>query len=115
MATYLSDGSTEGNVLGFVDVWSAQSQYTQGVTIPAGNYTLEISYYNAGGTGAIGKNLMGFISEDGTEYLGSNMSFETGKWIKEKIRTTKKQRIEERQKLLKENYLNKVNYGGETY
>lgn len=37
------------------------------------------------------------------------------KWIKEKIRTTKKQRIEERQKLLKENYLNKVNYGGETY
>lgn len=86
--TYLSDGSTEGNVLGFVDVWSAQSQYTQGVTIPAGNYTLEISYYNAGGTGTIEKNLMGFISEDGTEYLGSNMSFETGKWIKEKITFT---------------------------
>ena len=86
--TSLSDGSTEGNVLGFVDVWLANSQYTQGVTIPAGNYTLEISYYNAGGTGTIEKNLMGFISEDGTEYFGKNMSFETGKWIKEKITFT---------------------------
>ena len=86
--TSLSDGSTEGNVLGFVDVWLAQSQYTQAVTIPAGNYTLEISYYNAGGTGAVEKNLMGFIAEDGTEYLGKNLSFETGKWIKEKIKFT---------------------------
>lgn len=84
----LSDGSTEGNVLGFVDVWSAQSQYTQAVTIPAGTYTLEISYYNAGGTGTIEKNLMGFVAQDGTEYFGKNMSFETGKWIKEKITFT---------------------------
>ena len=86
--TYLSDGSTEGNVLGFVDVWTANSQYTQAVTIPAGNYTLEISYYNAGGTGTIEKNLMGFVAQDGTEYFGKNMSFETGKWIKEKITFT---------------------------
>lgn len=39
----------------------------------------------------------------------------TDKWIKEKTKTTKKQRIEERQKLLKEHYLNKINYNGEIY
>lgn len=39
----------------------------------------------------------------------------TDKWISEKIKTTKAQRIEEKQKLLEENYLNKVYYGGKTY
>lgn len=86
--TKMSDGSTEGKVLGFVSVWSAKSQYTQGVTIPAGKYTLEISYYNAGGTGAVSKNLMGFIEEDGTEHLGTTTTFAVGQWIKETIKFT---------------------------
>lgn len=81
----LSDGSTEGNLLGFISVWSAQSQYTQAVTIPAGKYTLTISYYNAGGTGAIGKNLMGFIANDGTEYFAEETQFVEKKWNKMKI------------------------------
>ena len=78
--TIMSDGSSEGNVLGFVGVWSRASQYTQDVTIPAGKYTLTISYYNAGGKGTIAKNLMGFIEEDGTEHLSDLTSFEVGKW-----------------------------------
>lgn len=78
--TIMSDGSSEGNVLGFVGVWSRASQYTQDVTIPAGKYTLTISYYNAGGTGSIAKNLMGFIEENGTEHLSDLTSFEVGKW-----------------------------------
>ena len=84
--TTLSDGSTEGNVLGFVGVWTANSQYTQHVTLPKGKYTLEISYYNAGGTTAIAKNLMGFIADDGTEYLGTTTTFAVGKWLKETIK-----------------------------
>lgn len=84
--TEMSDGSKEGNLLGFVGCWSAHSQYTQDVTIPAGKYTLEISYYNTGGTNEINKNLMGFIDADGNEYLGVMKTFETGKWLKEKIK-----------------------------
>lgn len=84
--TTMSDGSTEGNLLGFISVWSAKSQYTQAVTIPAGKYTLEISYYNAGGAGEIGQNLMGFIDADGNEYFGELKKFEEGKWMKEQIK-----------------------------
>ena len=78
--TTMSDGSTSGKVLGFVSVWSARSQYTQHVTIPAGKYTLTISYYNAGGTSAINKNLMGFIASDGSEFLSDVKQFTVGKW-----------------------------------
>ncbi len=78
--TTMSDGSDSGKLLGFVGVWSSTSQYTQHVTIPAGKYTLTISYYNAGGTSEIGKNLMGFIASDGTEYLSDVKQFSVGKW-----------------------------------
>ncbi len=78
--TTMSDGSDSGKLLGFVGVWSSTSQYTQHVTIPAGKYTLTISYYNAGGTSAINKNLMGFIASDGTEYLSDVKQFTVGKW-----------------------------------
>ena len=84
--TAMSDGSTEGNVLGFVGVWSAMSQYTQQVTLPKGKYTLEISYYNVGGTGTINKNLMGFVEDNGTEHLGTTTTFTVGKWLKETIK-----------------------------
>lgn len=81
-----SDGSTTGNLLGFISVWSAMSQYTQQTTLPAGKYTLVISYYNAGGTGTIAKNLNGFITDNGDEYLGERTSFAQGTWIQDKIK-----------------------------
>lgn len=83
----LSDGST-GKVLGFVTCWSKTTQYTQHVTLPAGTYTLTISYYNSGGTSAVAKNLIGFITDGGDEYLGETMSFPTGAWGKETITFT---------------------------
>lgn len=83
--TEMSDGSKEGKLLGFVSVWSAKSQYTQDVTIPAGRYTLTFSYYNGGGTTAVAKNLMGFVAEDGTEYLGTTTTFAVGKWLTESV------------------------------
>ncbi len=78
----MSDGSASGNVLGFLSCWTATTQYTQNVTIPAGKYTLTISYYNTGGTQNVEKNLMGFIAEDGTEYLSDLTTFKTGSWEK---------------------------------
>lgn len=83
--TTMSDGSTEGKVLGFVTCWSMAVQYTQPVSLPAGRYSLSISYYNSGGTSAIDKNLIGFVADDGTEYLFQKKTFSVGQWIKESI------------------------------
>ena len=84
--TAMSNGETEGKLLGFISVWSAMSQYTQRVSLPAGKYTLTFSYYNVGGTGTVNKNLMGFVSDDGTEYLGTTTTFTEGKWLQESIK-----------------------------
>lgn len=81
----MSDGATEGNLLGFVTCWSATTQYTQGVTIPAGQYTLTISYYNTGGASAVAKNLMGFIANNGEEYLSDVTTFKVGSWEKMQV------------------------------
>ena len=80
----MSDGSA-GKVLGFVTCWSATMQYTQHVTLPAGSYTLTISYYNTSGAQPVAKNLIGFIADDGTEYLGSTLTFPVGQWGTETI------------------------------
>ena len=84
----MSDGSSEGKVLGFVTCWSMSMQYTQAVTLPAGDYTLTMSYYNTGGTTAIVKNLIGFMSDEGTEYLSDNLTFPVGQWTKDEIKFT---------------------------
>jgi len=83
-----ANGATEGNIFGFVSVWSAASSYTQNVTLPAGTYTITIPTYNGGGTGTIAKNLCGFISADGDEYLAQTTSFPVGEWKEETIRFT---------------------------
>ncbi len=83
--TAMSDGTTEGKLLGFISVWSAMSQYTQQTSLPAGKFTIEVSYYNVGGTGTISKNLMGFVEDNGTEHLGTTTQFAEGKWLKETI------------------------------
>ncbi len=81
-----ANGSTEGNVFGFISVWSAKSNYTQVVTLPAGSYTITIPTYNERGTVAVAKNLCGFIADDGTEYLATTTTFPVGKWSNETIK-----------------------------
>ena len=81
-----ANGATEGNLFGFISVWSAQSNYTQSATLPAGSYTITIPYYNERGTGTVSKNLCGFIAENGTEYLGTSTTFPVGKWTNETIK-----------------------------
>ncbi len=83
--TTMSDGTDEGKVLGFVTCWSMAVQYKQPVSLPAGRYSLSISYYNSGGTQAIDKNLIGFVADDGTEYLFQKKTFSVGQWMKESI------------------------------
>lgn len=76
-----SDANTSGNLLGVVAVWDAVAQYTQDVTFPAGDYTLVVPVYNSvGGNNAVQKNLIGFITDGGTEYLSTTTSYPVNTW-----------------------------------
>ena len=83
--TAMSDGNTEGNLLGVVTCWTMAAQYKQMKTLPAGRYSIVISYYNAGGANAVDKNLNGFVAEDGTEHLGQIKQYPVGSWATETI------------------------------
>ena len=83
-----ANGSTEGNVFGFISVWGKSSYYSQNVTLPAGSYTITIPTYNERGTGTVTKNLCGFIASDGTEYLAETTTFPEKKWSNETIKFT---------------------------
>ena len=83
------EGVAEGNALGVVAVWDAVAQLTQKVTLAPGNYVLTIPVYNVGqGTTAPQKSLIGFIAEDGTEYLAPAKSYTKGAWTTETITFT---------------------------
>ncbi len=80
-----SEGTSEGGAFGVVSVWTARTQYTQNVVLPAGDYELEIPIYNASGTTAFEKNLIGFIEGDGKEHMLSEHTDNEGIWKQEKI------------------------------
>ncbi len=80
------NGETIGNALGVVAVWGGKAQYTQKITLPAGDYTITIPVYNAkGGTTAPVKSLIGFIADNGTEYLAPAKSYAVDTWTTETI------------------------------
>ena len=74
------EGSESPSALGLAAVWGGVAQYTQDVTFPAGDYKLSYTVYNAANTGAVTKNLFGFIAENGTEYLSDAKTFTVGEW-----------------------------------
>lgn len=82
-------GAAEGNALGIVAVWDAVAQYTQPVTLEAGSYELHIAVYNAvGGTTAPAKSLIGFIADNGTEYLAPAKAYAVDAWTEEVVAFT---------------------------
>lgn len=83
------EGAAEGNALGIVAVWSATTQYTQKVTLPAGSYVMTVPIYNSvGGASVPVKSLIGFIAGDGTEYLAPAKAYAVGQWTNEVITFT---------------------------
>ena len=83
------EGVAEGNALGVVAVWSGTVQYVQNVTLEAGDYVISIPVYNAvGGTTAPTKSLIGFIADNGTEYLAPAKAYAVGAWTVETIKFT---------------------------
>ena len=83
------DGSSDGQCLGIVTVWSSTSLYQSGeVTLPAGSYTIYIPTYNSAGTGSI-TNYTGFVSSDGslTQYCTAT-SYSVGEWTTDSVEFT---------------------------
>ena len=80
------EGDVSGNALGLVAVWTGSVQYTQQVLLPAGNYKLTIPVYNSkGGDNVPVKSLIGFVADDGTEYLAPAKAYPVNVWTNEVI------------------------------
>lgn len=75
-----SRGKAEGGALALVAAWSSRVQLIHPVILPAGTYTLTAPVYNAGGTSDVAKNLFGFVTNAGEEYLASDVTFAEGQW-----------------------------------
>jgi hypothetical protein len=71
------DGNT-GNCLGFFAVWGAGGYYYQDVTLPAGEYTINIPVYNQSGTSAT-TTYFGFHPTSGTAQTMATPTT-TGAW-----------------------------------
>ena len=82
------EGSTSPSALGLSAVWGGIAQYTQEVTAPAGDYKLSYTVYNGANTGAVTKNLFGFIANNGTEYLSDVKTFTVGEWATYDVKFT---------------------------
>ena len=85
------EGSSGTKALGLVSVWGGNNaivQYTQDIVLEEGSYELEVVIMNTAGTNALTKNLIGFIAEDGTEYLAKTKSYPVGEWTTEVISFT---------------------------
>ena len=74
------EDSESPSALGLSAVWEGIAQYTQEATLPAGDYKFTYTAYNGANTGAVKKNLFGFITEEGTEYLSDQSTFTEGEW-----------------------------------
>ena len=81
-------GTTEGGALGVLAVWTGTVQYIQKTELAAGTYTISVPIYNVGGASDVAKNLIGFIANDGTEYLATSKSYPVGSWYVEQITFT---------------------------
>lgn len=75
-----SRGKAEGGALALVAAWSSRVQLIHPVMLPAGTYTLTAPVFNAGGTSEVTKNLFGFVTNAGEEYLASDVTFAEGQW-----------------------------------
>ena len=82
------EGSESPSALALSAVWGGVAQYTQPITLPEGSYKFTYVVNNGANTGAVTKNLFGFIAEDGTEYLSDKTTFTVGEWTTEEVTFT---------------------------
>ena len=73
------EGIESNYTLALAAVWGGVAQYTQDITLSAGDYKFTYVVYNGVNTGAVTKNLFGFITEE-KEYLSEVKTFTVGEW-----------------------------------
>lgn len=73
-----------GKALGVVAVWTNKAQYTQEVTLEAGDYALAAPVYNAGGASAFTTNLIG-VEFNGEAKYAETTQYPVGKWTNEYV------------------------------
>ena len=78
--------ATAKNALGFLGVWSCGGYYSQEVTLPAGEYTLQIPIYNQKGTQA-NTSWTGFVTNGGTKYTCA-INTAIGEWVTQTVEFT---------------------------
>lgn len=83
-----SEGTTTGAGLAIVSVWTASTQLTQNVLLPAGKYTVTVPVYNVGKGTDISENLLGVEMSDGSKYYAKTKSYPVGKWTTETLEFT---------------------------
>lgn len=93
-ATSVTSSIEENNALALVGAWSSSVQYKQTVTLPAGVYALTVPVFNSNGGTAISKNLIGFITNTGKEYLAETTSYPVGSTKTETINFTLEEETE---------------------
>lgn len=82
-------GVADAKVMGVIAVWSGTVQYTLPVELAPNEYTLTMQVYNKkGGTTDFVKNLIGFVAEDGTEYLSQTKGYAVDTWTSESVTFT---------------------------
>lgn len=86
LAPATDNAGNTGNALGIVNVWGADSYYSQELTnLQPGDYTLTLYVYNAkGGTTAI-TNKMGFVESGGNTHYATTTQYAVDQWTKETI------------------------------
>ena len=87
-ASSVTSSIGENNALALVGAWSATVRYKQAVTLPAGVYVLTVPVFNSNGGTAISKNLIGFVTDGGTEYLATTTQYPVGSTKTETINFT---------------------------
>ncbi len=80
-------GATEGGLMGVAASWGNKAAYEQAITLLAGTYELSYEAYEANPNfnKGIAKNLIGFIADNGTEYLSTKTAYTLNEWTSEKI------------------------------
>ncbi len=86
-----ANGNNVGGLMGVAASWGNRVAYEQVITLPAGTYELSYDAYegnNQAVANGINKNLIGFITESGKEYLSTKTAYTYNQWTTDKIRFT---------------------------
>lgn len=82
-----AETGTGHGALGISSAWSGTVTYYQEVTLPVGNYILEVKAYNSGPKVA-DNSRVGWVPNAGTQVLSNRTSYDLNTWVTETVNFT---------------------------